>query len=188
MRMGYHLFSPLPWRERARVRGSDEDGEPPLLPSPPAGEGQGEGGWGVARSTFSATVSSGTHTVGLTARQSPHSRHHSTPLATWGVPARQSSLRHNAQAYPRPPFQPEEARAIKSPRDPTSSPLSPGGRGLTGERVRRIGTHLFSPLPRRERARVRGTGGGSFHLQRNRFKRNPYCRLDSAAISPLVAS
>ena len=82
MRMGYHLFSPLPRRERINRRESEKDRQPLLLPSPPAGEGQGEGDWGVARSTFSATVSSGTHTVGLTARQSPHSRHHSTPLAT----------------------------------------------------------------------------------------------------------
>ena len=95
-----------------------------LIPSPLAGEGQGEGERGPSGlipvpSLVSVPVSGGTRIVGLTARQSSRSWHHSTPPATWGVPARQSSLRHNAQVYPGPPSQHEEARTIEAQREPT---------------------------------------------------------------------
>ena len=95
-----------------------------LIPSPLAGEGQGEGERVPsclipAPSPVSANVSGGIRTVGLTARQFSRSWHHSRPPATWGVPDRQSSSRHSAQVYPGPPFQSEEARAIEAQREPT---------------------------------------------------------------------
>lgn len=114
----------LPSPSRGRDEGMLPFPQDILIPSPLEGEGKGEGWRGPAclvpaPSPVSANVSGGTHIGGLTARQSSHLWHHSTQLATWGVPDRQSSSRHNARVYPGPPFQHEEARTIKAQREPT---------------------------------------------------------------------
>ena len=120
-----------------------------------------------------------------------------------GSPINPGPLLGNRRGLSGTPFHPPPCPPPQGGREKRMLPFSSRGRDkrmlpfLKGGGIKRASAFslkvFLSPLPLRERARVRGRGGelsvlGAFPSQRKRFRRNPYCRLDSAAIFPLVAS